>query len=303
MIGIIVGVILIVCFLDGLATFIPTVCRNNKVIEDDESLTNKVEREWFKKNSKEIEQRSEDGLKLKGYEFKQSVENHTWIILVHGYRIDALTAISPKFFYDKGWNVLCPDLRGHGKSEGKYIGMGWQDRKDLMIWINQIIKQDEKAKIVLYGGSMGGAAVMMLAGECLPEQVVCGIEDSGFTTAWDMFAYTIKNGLHIPVFPTLHLANILCKIFVGYSFKEASAINQLKKSTLPMLFIHGMQDQMVPFNMMEKVYNAAKGEKEKLIVEEAGHVMSYRVQPKLYWQTVYAFIEKYIKESVNDKYI
>lgn len=294
-----IAVVLVITFilaiLDGMATFIPMICRNNKPIEEDESLTTKEEREWINENAKIVGVKSQDGLRLKAYEFKQKKEAHVWVILVHGYRINALMAVSPKFIYDKGWNVLCPDLRAHGKSEGKYIGMGWLDRKDILMWIHKIIKADSKAEIVLYGGSMGGATVMMTAGEVLPKQVKCGISDSGFTSAWDLAAYILKTNFHLPAFPTLNLASIISKVLVGFSFKEASAVNQLKKSTLPMLFIHGTKDHSVPYEMLERVYEAAAGEKEKLVIEEAGHMMSYRLQPDLYWKRVFDFVEKYTK--------
>lgn len=287
-------IVLILLFFDGMATFIPVICRNNKEIPDDPTLTTPDERKWFKENAEEVEAKSEDGLKLIGYQFKQKKKSDVWVILIHGHRINAMTAMSPKFFYDKGWNVFCPDLRAHGKSEGKYIGMGWKDRKDLLMWIKRIIDENKSPKIVLVGGSMGGAAVMMTAGEKLPSEVKCGISDSGFTSVWDLAAFIIKDKFHLPAFPTLHLASILSKIICGFSFKEASSINQLQKSTLPMLFIHGTLDEAVPFKMLDQVYDAAKGEKEKLVVEGAAHVGSYRLVPELYWDRVFKFIEKHL---------
>ena len=61
-----------------------------------------------------------------------------------------------KKFYDMGYNVLIPDLRGHGMSEGDYIGMGWDERLDIIDLINYIIDVDKDSEIVLFGVSMGG---------------------------------------------------------------------------------------------------------------------------------------------------
>lgn len=291
---IVVVIVFLLAILDGMATFIPTVCRNNQEIPEDESLTNKEERAWFDQHAKEVTLNSKDGLKLVGYEFRQQEKSDVWIVLIHGHRINAKLAMSPEFFYQKGWNVFCPDLRTHGKSQGKYIGMGWLDRKDILLWIHQIINENSDCKIVLFGGSMGGATVMMTAGENLPKEVKCGISDSGFTSAWELVKYILNHHFHLPAFPTLHLANVISRVLAGFSLKQASSVEQLKKSKLPMLFIHGTADQAVPFEMLEEVYEAAGGAKQKEVFMDAGHVASYRKEPERYWKCVFEFIEKYL---------
>ena len=82
-------------------------------------------------------------------------------------------------FYNQGYNVILPHMRGHGESEGAYIGMGYHDRKDIIKWVEYIISQDSLAEILIYGVSMGGAATMMVSGENLPDNVKCFIEDCG----------------------------------------------------------------------------------------------------------------------------
>lgn len=241
---------------------------------------------------------SKDKLQLKlsasVYENKEHI--HKWSIVVHGY------ASSGKWmtrwvrnFYEHGYNVLVPDLRGHGKSEGNYIGMGWHDRLDLLSWIDKIIEKDTKAEIVLFGISMGGATVMMTAGEELPSNVKVIVEDCGYTSVSDVFAYQLQDLFHLPEFPVMKAADTAASLRAGYSLYEASAVKQVAKSSIPILFIHGDKDTFVPFKMMHEVYEAAKVEKEKLIIRGAGHGEAQAADPEVYWSTLWSFVGKYIK--------
>ena len=72
-------------------------------------------------------------------------------------------------------------------------------------------------------------------------------------------------------------------------------MEQLKKTALPMLFIHGEDDTFVPYWMLDVVYDAcASGEKECLSIPGAVHGEASWEDPELYWSTVEAFLEKYI---------
>ena len=233
--------------------------------------------------------------RLHGYEVKNKKESKVWVIAVHGYTDSAYFMVgATKHFLDYGYNVLMPDLRAHGKSEGKYIGMGWPDRLDIMQWIYYLIATYGNIKIILYGISMGAATVMMTSGERLPSNVRVIIEDCGYTSAWEEFSYELKEIFHIPKFPALYNANLITIIKAGYSLKRASAIKQIANSKTPMLFIHGDKDKFVPFYMLDKLYKAASCEKEKLVIKNAGHAESYFIEPEKYWRTVRKFIKKHL---------
>jgi pimeloyl-ACP methyl ester carboxylesterase len=131
-----------------------------------------------------------DRLRLHGYLCLQREPSKKWVILVHGYSglwfgREALA------FYQAGFNLLLPDARGHGKSQGTYVGMGWHDRLDIKKWICWLIKQYPESEIVLYGVSMGAASVMMAAGEELPPNVKAAVEDCGYTSAWSVLSYQV----------------------------------------------------------------------------------------------------------------
>ncbi len=250
----------------------------------------------FKDKSKNVFITSHDGLKLHALILENKQHSDKWVIMCHGYSGNALR-IAPlgKIFYDFGFNILAPNARGHGKSEGAYIGMGWHERFDILQWIDKIISTNANAKIALYGISMGAATVMMTSGEKkLPNQVKCIIEDCGYTSAWDEFKYQFKKFFKISSFPILNLMSLITKLKTGYSFKEASAINQIKKSHIPILFIHGSCDTFVPTYMLNDLYNAANYPKEKLLIEGASHTRSHNVAPQKYESTIKNFTEKYI---------
>lgn len=86
---------------------------------------------------------------------------------------------------------------------------------------------------------MGAATTMMTAGEDTPDQVVAFIEDCGYTSVWDIFSSELKLRFGMPKFPLMYTANLFASTKAGYSFKEASALDQVKNCKKPMLFIHG----------------------------------------------------------------
>ena len=264
--------------------------------QDTKATSASREENWILDQSNYCDEEIEsfDNLKLHGYKINNENSN-VWVITVHGYMgSGAKMAFYAENFYNMGYNVLVPDLRGHGKSEGDYIGMGWNDRKDILRWIDLILKENNNAKIILHGVSMGGATVMMTSGEKLPENVKCIIEDCGYSSVVDEFEDKLKNIFNLPKTPILQAADLVSRVRAGYWFSDASSVNQLKKAKVPILFIHGDKDDFVPYDMLDKVYNAADVEKEKLVVEGAEHAKSAYVNPELYWNTISKFINKHL---------
>ncbi|MBQ6143339.1 MAG: alpha/beta hydrolase [Clostridia bacterium] len=262
--------------------------------ENDQNMPCKMP---FKNNSQSVYIKSYDGLKLHAYALKNHALSNSWVIMCHGYSGNALRLKrAAALFYKMGLNVLAPDARGHGKSEGKYIGMGWHERLDVISWVNLIISKNKDAKIVLYGVSMGGATVAMASGENLPKNIKCIIEDCGYTSVWSELNYQFRKFLKSKFKLTsnliLNLISLETKIRAKYSFKEADALKQVKKSKTPMLFIHGSKDKFVPTFMADKLYDAATCKKEKLIIEGAAHAESYEFSPGLYEKAVKNFIEE-----------
>lgn len=241
-----------------------------------------------------VEITSEDDIHCSGI-YYPNVNSHDWVIALHGYRGDHLGATSlAQHYHNHNYQVLTPDLRACGDTDGNYLGMGWLDRKDILSWIDWIIAQDSDAKIVIHGISMGAATTMMTAGEDTPDQVVAFVEDCGYTSVWDIFSSELKLRFGMPKFPLMYTANLFAIAKAGYSFKEASALDQIKNCEKPMLFIHGTVDDFIPYEMMDTLYQAKPGDnKEKITAPGAGHGEAMYLLGDEYWDDVFAFLNNF----------
>lgn len=255
---------------------------------------------WLERQAfEDVEMKSYDGLLLHGYYLAAPHPTTKTVLLAHGYNGSAKGDMGAfaKLYHDVlGYNVLMPDDRGHGASEGHYIGFGWSDRLDYLKWLHYLLQRvGDQAQIVLHGVSMGGATVLMTSGEVgLPEQVKCVVSDCAYTSVKDIISYQGRRLYHIPPFPLVYLVSLVCKIRAGYFFGEASALRQVSKTNRPTLFIHGAEDTFVPLTMLELLYQTCTAYKEKLIVPKAGHGQAYSVDVPGYRQRVGEFIQRFI---------
>ena len=264
-----------------------------KIINNNRTEEKQLAEQWIETiNSEKVEVTAKDGIILKGTEYIKDEQSNDWAIILHGYRSSPDSVISiGRHFSEEGYNVLIPYMRATGESEGEYIGMGWLDKDDLQCWINKIIEQNNNANIVLHGSSMGAATVLMASGDDLPSNVKAIIEDSGYTSVWDIFASEAKVRFGLPEFPVLNMFKIVANFRAKYDIKKASALEQVKKANIPILFIHGDSDDFVPEYMCEQLYNVANCKKEKLIIQGAGHTESRYKEPETYYNKIFEFLK------------
>ena len=233
-----------------------------------------------------------DGLTLHAKKFSPAEETNCWAILVHGYGRDGTFAYDYAEEYLKhGWNVLVPDLRAAGESGGEFITMGALESRDVALWMEKL---PPDAKIILHGVSMGAATVMMTAA-LEPKNLCAVVEDCGYTSAYEMFAAQLKKIFGLPEYPVMPCADIVCKIKTGVKISDAAPLEVVDKIKVPILFIHGDADGLVPFEMMNRLFDKAAAPKEKFVVEGAGHADAKRKNPAAYFDRVFAFLNKFVK--------
>jgi len=199
-----------------------------------------------------------NGVKINAWLFKNPLAKST-LIFAHGNAgnmSDRLLMI--KVFYDFGLNVLIFDYRGYGKSEGRPsesgIYLDAQGAYDYLQSRNDI----DMNNIILYGASLGGAVVVDLA-TCRKAALL--VVESSITNARDMARIFYP---FVPMF------------FLSLKF---DSISKVKAITIPKLFIHSPEDQVVPYWVGQKLFEAAAQPKEFLMIHGGHNDGSITVEP------------------------
>jgi len=223
----------------------------------------------------------------------QNGESKKTVVIHHGYRGPTeAVAVYAKMFYEMGYNVLLPDSRATGESQGKNITFGWKEKEDIVHWINQLPVDQE---VILMGESMGAATVLMASGlDNFPQKVKAVISDSSYSSLDQQiqFLYNIANDLVNGKIPqkVLNILDGKVKKRLNFSMSDVSVINQVKKSKIPMFFIHGESDSFVPSNMVQQLYDAKlNGEKQLFIVQEANHTQAISYAYPMYKEQIKKF--------------
>lgn len=195
--------------------------------------------------------RTDDGIMLNGWFIPAEGEARGTIIFCHGNagnignRLDII-----KMLHDLGMNVFIFDYRGYGKSKGIPTERGTY--LDAMAAYDHIYRRDdvEKGSIIVYGKSLGGVVASDLAKN---RDVKLVVSDSAFTSTRDMSR---------AIYPYLPAGFLISMRY--------DAASKFSKVNAPKLFIHSRDDEIVPFHLGEKLFNAAKEPKEFLPIN-GGH--------------------------------
>lgn len=269
---------------------------NQTVIKKSDPLYH--QKKWFQQVHKQhwTMKSATDDLKLVADYVPAQTKTNRTVLIAHGFmgNKESMGAYA-YLFHRLGYNVLLPDARGQGHSQGDYIGYGWPDRLDDKKWIKKIIAATgQQSKIVMFGVSMGGATTMMTSGEKLPSQVKAFVEDCGYSGVKQEISYQAKEMYNLPSFPLVDVVSLITRVRAGYFFGSASSAQQLAHNKRPMLFIHGAKDTFVPTKMVYQNYKATKGPKQLWIVKGAQHAKSYATAPDAYRQHITKFLQRYV---------
>ena len=243
--------------------------------------------------------RSREGLKLHA-RYYHKIDGAPIMVKVHGYNGCPIRDFCGGGVesIDKEYNVLLIDQRAHESSGGKATTFGIKEKDDVVRWCKYLVKRFGKnTKILIYGISMGAATVLMAsAHKKLPKNVKGVVADCSYSSPKDIIIKVATEDMHLPgklFFPIIWLG---ARIFAHFNLTSDTPVKAVKKTKLPILLLHGMADTFVPYQMSEKIYEAANSDDKKLILfKGAYHGISYMNNEKVYIGELRAFMERIFK--------
>lgn len=250
----------------------------------------------------EVRCTAEDGVELVGHELACNPSSPRWLVFAHDYRGSWREGmLYARRFAEHGYNLLFVELRGHGKSGGAYVGLGWLDRRDLVAWVRDLVERKraegagQDPEVVLMGHSMGATAVCLAAGESdLPEQVRAIVSDCAYVDTWNMLLALVRR-TGLDAHPMSDFARLLFRTRRGsYDVSHGDAESSVEAARIPCLFLHGRYDCEVSPYHSARLYMAAGGRAagNRLVTfPRASHCESFLSDPDSYFDAVWSFLD------------
>lgn len=197
-----------------------------------------------------------------------------------------------------GFNVLLPDLRGHGESGDATVTLGLNEVRDIEAVMAAVKNRADidTTRIGVLGQSMGSAvAIRSFAGDPAVKGFVI---DSGFGS---LDALLVDVGVSVYNVPRwlAALSNISYRILIGENPSAVNPAKALSKSKAPVLFFHARSDLTIPLKHGHALYEAAGG--KKVFIETDGdHAGCWGAGPLAYEIYVTEFFKRAFSESDFD---
>ena len=254
----------------------------------------RTEEKLLEKNNTVVTITAEDGTELTGHWIPADNPKRI-IIAMHGWRArwSRDFGMIADFWASEGCSVLYAEQRGQNSSSIEHMGFGLTERTDCVTWAEWA--SDKGLPVYLAGVSMGASTVLMSSDLPLSECVRGIMADCAFTSPDKIWKHVVHDNLHLPYNLRSVVANKLCKRKTGYGSNEFSTIESLKSSKIPVLFLHGTDDNFVPVSMAYENYKACASPKRIFVVPGADHGMSYYIDRRGYENAMKSFWEDYDK--------
>lgn len=242
---------------------------------------------------------STDGTKLQGTYIEAPRKSHKTVIILHGLYQNRTMSVPYIGIYRRlGYNVLLPDVRGHGESEGSTTDWGVHAVDDLDSWVQLLRQQDPNVEIGFHGVSLGAAMSLIYAGAPQGHEAKFYVADSSYGDVLELgqaklLNYTGDQRLLLG----MRLINPFFQAAMFYhTHKLLSDVDpaiQVGRMTSPVLFLHGTSDELIPMEVGENLVNRSASQNKKLVLfQGSAHAVALATNPRDYRRTVRKFVQE-----------
>ncbi len=211
------------------------------------------------------------------------------VILFHGKGSTKSSLLaSAKEFHLLNYDTLLVDFRGAGDSSGNKTTIGVKEAEDVTLVVNYLPKLNLQKPVILYGISMGSAAILRAIAQhnIQPDRIILELPFVRLLNA-------VKNRLKIYSIPSF----IMGELFVfwgglqhGFNGFAHNPVDDAKVVNCPTLILSGKRDPIVDISEVEELYHNLDVKKNMVIFPEAGHQLLVTVDKQLWLKNVRDFL-------------
>lgn len=248
---------------------------------------------------------SSEGFLLRGWLFRKHKSNGYTVLLLHG-QADNRTGMlgQASLFLHHRYNVLDPDMRAHGESGGSMATYGVREADDVHRWLNWLAETERPECVFGLGESMGAAILLESLSN---ERRFCAIvADSSFASlreiAYDRIGEPFRAGTWLGsslLRPAVEAGFLYARIRYGINLEEASPLKALAASSVPVLLIHGMKDDVILPRHSRMLLGARPRNTELWEADNAGHMGVYARQPEEFERRVIEFLTEHAQKPAS----
>ena len=245
---------------------------SNVVFNPPRMLPNAVFPEQFSLPYEKVSFPSLDGVTLAGWIIPASVATDKTIMMCHGWGDNKGDILRRFHFLARDYNLFLFDSRHHGESAGDISTIGCLEARDFTAAL-EWFKANHPAwtrRLGLLGLSMGAA--MAIRGLAVHGGFRCALLESPFRSFNRVIHQFSTNAYKLPYYPFVWLTLVIIRWRIGEDPEPYSpGLHAPKMPAIPLLFIAGEKDQLMPLGEVRAVFDASPSPKELWVVPEGTH--------------------------------